>query len=395
MIEKIAKLLALILIAELCLGGGGRFTAIGPISLRMVLFGLALATSIILVIREKIIVPGLIWKLSLGFMLMIVVGIIVGCLNGSTFIDWFEDVKPLSYFFAFPFFYLSLEKLDIPKIEWLIKGSSVFMAIAFITIVVLINAKVIPFLSFYQATLKSGELFYRGEVVFFYKGFLLLGIGAIFHYFEETSKWRSILFSLLIFAIVLSVTRGLLLSLALTFSIYFLTIKSYRKAGFSFALGFIILFWGSSLILSGSKWFDAEQKNKTYAMANPNLLGDRNYSDNGRIAQAREVWGEASFSSALVGHGFGRGIPSRPVHMEIAYLEIFHKQGLLGLSFWAFFFGSIFFQYHQAIPSSSANAFFFSALFIFIESFTNQYINNPIGMSMLLLSWVSLYKLKG
>jgi hypothetical protein len=80
--------------------------------------------------------------------------------------------------------------------------------------------------------------------------------------------------------------------------------------------------------------------------------------------------------------------------MEISYLEIFHKQGLIGLAFWASLAGAIFHQYLQAGPSAETDAFFYSSLFIFIESLTNQYINNPIGMSILLLSLVCLYKLR-
>jgi len=67
---------------------------------------------------------------------------------------------------------------------------------------------------------------------------------------------------------------------------------------------------------------------------------------------------------------------------------------LTGLIFWGSLAGTILVQYRKAIASPAANAFFFSALFIFVESLTNQYINNPIGMSMLLLSLVCLYKLK-
>ena len=61
---------------------------------------------------------------------------------------------------------------------------------------------------------------------------------------------------------------------------------------------------------------------------NEKLLGDRSQSDAGRIAQIKEVISMTSVLSSFIGNGFGIGIPSRPVHMEISYLEIFHKQGI-------------------------------------------------------------------
>jgi hypothetical protein len=394
MIDKAGKLLVLIMITELCLGGGGRFTAIDMVSFRMVLFALALAMSVVLLIRGGLTIPDEMRRLMIGFTVVMFIGVAVGVANGSSYSYWFEDIKPLSYFFVFPFFYMAIEKASIPKIEKIIKVGSLLMAIGLVVLVVLIDSGFIRFLTFYQATEKSGELFYRGEVTFFYKGFLFLGIGTIFYYFTELSKWRFLIVSFLIIAIIVSVTRGLLLALALTFSIYFITVKSYLKTAVGFLFVLIILVWGSSLILSGSRLFDAEQNNISYQEANPNLLGDRKYSDDGRFWQIGQVIQSVSFSSALIGHGFGAGIPSRPIHMEISYLEILHKQGLVGLVFWIGLAASIFIQYRQAIPSPSANAFFFSVVFVFIESLTNQYINNPIGMSMLLLSWVSLNKIK-
>jgi len=259
---------------------------------------------------------------------------------------------------------------------------------------VLINSGIIPFLNFYNATFKSEELFFRGELTFFYKGFLFFGVGTIFYYFTDYSRWKNYFIIILITTIVLSVTRGLLFSLALTFAVYFLATRYYANATYGLALAVIIVAFGSSVILSTSRFFDARSHHKSYAKADPTLLGDRKYSDNGRAAQANEVWHQASFASSLMGHGFGGGTLSRPIHMEISYLEIFHKQGLIGLTFWGCFAGAILFQFRGATVSQAVNAFFYSALFIFIESLTNQYINNPIGISILLLSLCCLHKLK-
>ena len=79
----------------------------------------------------------------------------------------------------------------------------------------------------------------------------------------------------------------------------------------------------------------------------------------------------------------------RPIHMEITYLEVFHKQGVLGLLFWLMLFAIIVQMYYRACRNGYrkiALPFFLSALFVFILTTTNPYLNNPIGMSMVLIS---------
>jgi hypothetical protein len=393
MIIRISRVIFILMLVELCLGGGGRFTSIGPVSLRMILFSIALLMSVLLLIKKKSL-PSEIWKLMVGFVVMITIGIIVGLQNSNPKDLILEDVKPLSYFLVLPFFYLTIDETMIANVIKIIKASSVLMAAIFILILIVINSGLIPFYDFYSSTFKSGELFFRGEVTFFYKGFLFFGLGTIFYYFLDYSKRKKYFIIILITAIILSVTRGLLFSLAFTFSIYFLIARQYMKAVYGFILVGIIAIWGSSFILATSRLFDAHNNHTSYSQADPTLLGDRNYSDNGRLSQAKEVWQEVSLPSTLIGHGFGAGTPSRPVHMEISYLEIFHKQGLIGFIFWGCLAWVILVWYREVFISPVANAFFYSAIFIFIESLTNQYFNNPIGMSVLLLSLCCLHKLK-
>jgi hypothetical protein len=74
--------------------------------------------------------------------------------------------------------------------------------------------------------------------------------------------------------------------------------------------------------------------------------------------------------------------------MEIAYSEILHKQGLLGLAWLASVGGILIVELGKAIRLGNgrlAYPLFLSALFVFIESTTNPFINNPIGMSVLIV----------
>ncbi|MCZ6899232.1 MAG: hypothetical protein O7F74_03245 [Bacteroidetes bacterium] len=122
-------------------------------------------------------------------------------------------------------------------------------------------------------------------------------------------------------------------------------------------------------------------------------IGPKELSSYFRVAQTEQVIREIDTYSIIWGHGFGKGVPVRPVHMEISYLEIFHKQGVIGLFFYAFLFILMLNLYNRAVRKDNgylAKPFFLSSIFVFAQSVTNPYVNNPIGMSMVLLSLISL-----
>ncbi len=392
MLIKVSKIVLLIILTELCLGGGGRLTAVGPVSLRMILFGLAMALTVLMLIKNKTIKP-LYWKILVIFFLVILVGGIIGMINHSQLHLLREDIKPLLYFLILPFFALTIERKETIDYSRIVKVSSLVLAGLFFIMLILIHTKALPFLTFYRLTEKTEEFFYRGELSFFYKGFLFLGIGSVFYYFDESRK-KYLLISVLIAAIFFSVTRGLIFSLATTFIIYYITKKNYLKAIGIVTIAIAVVVWGNQGTIKLSQWLDSIRKEKSISESNPHLFGVRNYSDQGRAAQIKEVTERISMSSIFFGHGFGQGTPSRPVHMEIAYLEVFHKQGLVGLAFWGILAGMILKTYLRSDRSSLANSFFYSSIFVFVQSVTNQYFNNPIGMSVLLLSLVCLDKLR-
>jgi hypothetical protein len=116
-------------------------------------------------------------------------------------------------------------------------------------------------------------------------------------------------------------------------------------------------------------------------------------SDHERILTLAQVMERVNPVSIFFGHGFGLGVPERPVHMESAFLEVFHKQGVLGLAWWATVFVLLFARFRKASHTPErklAYAFLLSVLFVFVESWTNPWITNPIGMAALLLALASL-----
>jgi hypothetical protein len=374
--------------------GGGRLISFGPVSLRMILFILALIVTLAHILKGKQIEADYI-KLIIAFTGMLGIGSLIGFISGADKKLIWEDLKPLLFFYLLPFLSLAITgKNETRMIKKIIVSASTMVAGVFIILVGLITIDVIPFLDFYKITSQTSEFFYRGEYSFYYKGFVYLCIAFIFVHLVYNKKYGWIL-ALLSIAILITFTRGLIFALSLTYFTYFILIKKYVHVFAMLTLGVIVLLSGKDIYSSISESLYKLKKEKQTSI-NPalssKLLGDREFSDNERKRQIQQVFSSTTVTAVFWGHGFGNGVKSRPVHMEISYLEIFHKQGLIGIGVWIFLFLSLVKSFARAlsVKPQLAYAYFLSALFIFLQSLTNQYINNPIGLGMVLLALVCL-----
>lgn len=390
--KQLSRFVFFILIAELIIGGGGRLISFGPISLRMILFAFAISISVIYFVRGRRISKELTIFLTL-FVSCLGVALLLGIASGAHAQFWIEDIKPLAYVLILPFFYFVLEDHYITRtVSDMIIMGGLFLSAVFFTLLLLIHTNILPFLPFYHSVVDTGEFFFRAETTFFYKGFIYLCIALIF-VIALKPKCRLVFASLLGLAILLTFTRGFIFALGLTAAFYCLYEKKYATLFLSIAITAGVLFFSKPIIYTTSSGIH-ELKGMNEHVPKEKLLGNRDESDTGRIQQAREVISEVTPLSFMIGHGFGIGVPSRPVHMEVSYLEIFHKQGIVGLGLWAFLFYLLSINYLGSSKDKFAKAFYFSASFLFFQSITNQFINNPIGLSFALLSLTYLHQEK-
>lgn len=384
---------------EMVLGGGGRLLAWGPISARMLLFAAAMVLTVFWWVRGAKLPRE--YNALLGiFTVMLGIGVVMGYSSGAAWNAIAEDVKPLLYFYLLPFLYFSL---DDPQLidrlaRWFQLGGLILAAL-FCSLLIAIHSGLLPFLSFYHTVDPTGEFFFRGEITFFYKGFLYLCVALIF--LISDTKRRTWIAPVLL-AIILSATRGFWIALLMTYSAYSIFLKqgglkSIISGVCAFLAAMILIVYSQQMISAVSEWLDGQSEQPQVEQSNhaprPFLLGDREHSDNVRKRQFREVIDQTTGVSTFVGHGFGIGVPTRPIHMEISYLEIFHKQGLLGLLVWLAILSVGFKKYLLAASEKWATPFFLSFVFVFIQSLSNQYVNNPIGLFMVLAALVALDRL--
>ncbi|SJN48235.1 hypothetical protein FM120_20905 [Sphingobacterium faecium PCAi_F2.5] len=363
------------IIIEIVIGGSGRLVEFGSLSLKMVFFLIAMLISFFSLNRVD---SKEISNLQIVFLLVLLLGFCLAAFNNAQIEFLIEDIKPLLFMFMINYFAINIKSLkNIQFVSSLIKWSSLFMAIIYLLIVFGLYVGVIDFSKFYQQQSEGSEIFFRGELFFFYKGFLYLGVG--FFFLVLSDRKIDQIFALILFAaLCLTLTRGFILAASL---IYLYHIFFVNK---SFLLKIFILFFVlGAIIYLLPLLFDT--------------LGNKSESDLVRVVTINQVLDQMSFFSFFFGHGFGNGVQIRPVHMEISFLEIFHKQGVLGLFFWSYLLYMVFNNYKKIETSQFkhiAMPFTLSVVFVYIQSFTNPFVNNPIGISIIIITIVVLVRLR-
>ncbi|WKK58406.1 O-antigen ligase [Sphingobacterium sp. BN32] len=362
-----------VVIIEIVIGGSGRMIEFGPLSLKMVLFAIALIISFFSLREVK---SSEVFKIQTFFIITLLTSFLVAIFNRADPPAFLEDMKPLLFIFMINYFAINIKtRKDIEIVTLLIKRASLIMAIIYLLTVLALFLGVLNFTTFYEQQSEGSEIMFRNEYFFLYKGFLYLGIG--FFFCLLSIKKLDKLFALILFiALALTLTRGFILAALLLFAYYvFFLNKSISLKSITIVLGVVSFIYFLPLL------FDT--------------LGDKSDSDMIRITNINEVLDALTIPSFFIGHGFGIGVPIRPVHMEISYLEIFHKQGIFGLSFWIFLFVFLVKKYIQLkIFKKEALPYVLSVGFVYLQSFTNPFINNPIGISITLISIVVLIRLK-
>jgi len=196
-------------------------------------------------------------------------------------------------------------------------------------------------------------------------------VGLIFWIHDSKAKNKTFPILIIMIAMILTGTRGFILTFGILYALFY-GIPLLLKLNVRFMILAFILVAGS-----------------LYFFQNINV-GDKEFSNTIRVEQTIQVVERINPVSVFVGHGFGIGVPIREVHMEIGYLEVFHKQGLLGLSLWALFFIILYNAYVKAKNFPDIRkAFFLGVLFVILLSFSNPFFNNPIGISLFMIALAS------
>lgn len=362
-------------VLEVCIGGAGGIFKFGPLTLRKLNFILVVLMMLYVFFEKKRIQKDLFY-LTIGQFLLLVLATFIGFFSYEDHQKVFENLLMQSFFLVLPFYGFFINTTEhVKTIAKIINWAALIMAIGYIVLLLSIFVfNLISFDEMYDIVVDSQEMMGRGDNAFFYKGFLYMCIGL---YFLELSKHKflkRIAQCIVLVSIYLTYTRGFFVALFFTSVVYSLIRKRIWQS-------FAILLVSLTIML-------------VFGKAYSETSFDRGESDMIRITQLQQVQERITPISFFIGHGFGEGVPIRDNHLEINYLEIFHKQGILGLFFWISLFAYIIILYSKISNNSEveylARPFLLASIFVYFQSATNPFLTNSIGMNMIMISMVSL-----
>lgn len=360
-----------LLILEVMIGGAGRLFDFGGITLRMLFFITGFIIQFLLFTRSNFRFKKYVVIFSSLFLLITSFSIINGKLQNANNTNLIENVLMSSYFLIFPFFtFLIKTKEDVLKIIKLYKISSFIIAIVYLLFIISLYSNFFTINDF-SSIIDNPEISFRSESALFYKGFIFMCCG--FFFFLDNKLINSgIAYIIILPAIIGTFTRGFAISLIASYIIYYI----FKNFKYSVLLLLLCLAFFSSV------------KN-IYEKS----LGDRSESDEMRVIQIDQVLERTNGLTFFIGHGFGNGVPIRDNHFEINYLEIFYKQGIIGLLFWITIFLFIILKYNSALKNNNeiyAKPFLLSTFFLYIQSASNPFLSNSMGITIIFLSIISL-----
>ncbi len=442
-LNKAAEIFILLFVAECTLGSSGRWLTVGPLSIRIILFIIAFVLSLPYVFarfKETFLNFSVISTLIFG--LYFAVSIALGIKNGNNFGFIAADVTTFMSLALFPgFLAVMCNKRAVERAVNIIFYASgvlsvvvivlhIIMAFSEKNIIVAIN----NFLNAYSlggfANLSTGihRIYLRSEI--FLQVAIIYGIWLLFKTKDKFLKWLiSFLEGCLFCAVILSYTRGFWFGLAVAAVILLIVsikyFKQYLKVTACMLCAFIAFSFLSSA-LYGGPFVAAEVVNRF----NPNLivisgtgnnaadieddLGNTDSAVSDEDAAAANVRQETLIAlkeeiakKSLLGHGLGKNLDSvrDDGRTEYMYLDIILKMGTLGiLLFITVFFGFIGVQISSYLKkrkkgvlnweSATVRNLFLTTgyLSVAVTSFFNPFLNNPMGIMLLLLTATAVYQ---
>ncbi len=370
-----------IVLGEVVLGGGGRTFSVGPISLRMILFAASLLATMFGMMTASRQRDGLVTAnlLVLGFFISLIPGLLIDAAHGTPATIIIQEIQPLLFWLSAPFFAFALQ--DVRSVE---KSATIIVyggtIVAVITSLLMFGLFIgfVSFRSLYLWSDRTEELFFRGFTNFFYKGHFFIAVALIFCV-VLTPRWWKTMSLVLVTSIILSLTRGLFLAVAVAIILSFF---SERRQGaiLLIALGTVVIF-------------------SLYSQAITGIIFDPSRA---RSAQTRSqdlsyFLSIFDYNTLLFGDGVGVLLNGRS-NIENSFLWVIWRFGIVGLTF---MFTPLFIclRYYYQIPRNSserrlASAFFFGVIMLYVVTAFNPFINNSIGLTYLLCALFALRRLR-
>jgi hypothetical protein len=314
--------------------------------------------------------------LVLFYLLVHLFGLLVGTMNGADTGDMIAEFQQSLFWLIAPFFAFVLQSTKmVNRAALVVQFSGLFLALAYFLVLALLAFGKISIIQILPLLHESGEVVVRGDHFLFYKGFLYLGISIIFFVAIRSRYWvmATIIVSV---ALVLTLTRGFLLSTSV--AVLMMLAAQGRRVVATVALVMVMV--ASFVVLI---YVPSQVDSFTQA---------RSSSNDQRVHDFLGIVDNLTPASALIGDGYGAEVDDRQF-IENTLLWAGWKLGVMGVVFWTMPL-LLCAYYYLKIPGWTrhriATAFFFGTVLVYVETLTNPFLNNPIGLSFVLVALFSL-----
>ena len=313
----------------------------------------------------------------MSYLLTHLPGLVAGAVRGVSAADLTVEIQPSLYWLAAPFFATVLgSRRLILQTATLVRISGVLLALVYLATLVGLFTGHIDFVDLYAKLDATGEFFFRGESYFFYKGFLYLAIACVF-LLAMPGRWSGSAFAVVAIALVLTLTRGFVVATAVAVLLMLMALRRWWAVGAASTLTAVALLavW---VVLPG---------------LTDGFSDEREISNSVRIDDLCFMLDQATPATLLIGKGFGAYINGR-LNIENTYLWILWKLGLPALLFWLVPL-VLCISYMRSIGPRHpdhrlACGYFYATVLVYVQTATNPYLNNPIGLSFVLIALSSL-----
>ena len=421
-LKTAAQILMLLFLADCCITGGGRLVDFGFLSLRMLFFALAFIVSLPLVIQErKRLVSNRFVQLTVLFGAVVAVWAVYGFVrhNPTSFIV--SDITRYLSFMLLPGMLCCFStRKDFEKLINVIFWSSVALALAgavlqfvmphvdnegFRTVYYFLNRRSIGGIT--KMPSGSYRLFFRSGI--FTQIAILLGIKKFWD--AGTAKKKLLIAAcegLLVFAWIISYTRGLWLGLAVSVVVVLIwqpqVFGKCLKVALCALLAVAVII-GLSAINEGKPGVLIELYGRINATSQGSVEQDDNSEYDDKYSYSEDIREKSKKmdieyikQSPVIGRGLGaylEGLRDTPV-TEYTYLDVLMKFGIAGTLFFImayFAFVPRAFIHRIYKPKKEPERSFYSLVTLLIAgyigmavtSITNPFIVSPLGISFLMV----------
>lgn len=432
-VKQAVRLLAYLIIIEVILGGAGRYFVIGNLSIRMILYGITFFLLLICILFDNKNIKNSMKSMDINIKLIIIflIWVIFSALNGFYFSknNVSQIAMDLTGFASFAliilFAYIFNNKRDIDLTAKIISVSVVIQACAIVLIHYSLGFGILEVnsldLLFQRLYLGNIGLIQPNTIRIFLKSALFLQIGFLFllgMVIREIPRKKKILLYIALvivtYALILTFTRGFWIATFVTTFIYII-LKKPKK----FIKPFIIVLCGIIFML-GISILSYKNANIIYSIASragiisikQNVATNKIETVNKEDVQDlsldyRQKLKQAMFKKIkekpILGSGFGillKEIKQETSHCEYTFYDIWMEMGLIGLFIYVSMFIILFIKWRKIrkrkIGSNELNfadEYFIGLLGVIIASSLNPFLNNPIGITFLIIviSSINIY----